>query len=224
MASTKGSNRAVMVFGLLTVAMYLTAIALLPMDAPDSASSGEEIVAYASAHRSQLLASYLIFAMGLAVLLVFAAGLYRIIRRAEPEDGWLAMARSRARSAAQGSSAPASRCSWSLPTGRPLIRPWFARSGMPAGSAYNIAGFGFVAWIAIITIATLRHGALPEVVGLGRHSGGRRSTSSARSPSKQGTARSRRKAGTPWSSALTFAVWLLVIAIAAGRPTRSTLM
>ena len=59
---------------------------------PDSGSPGVQLVHYATVHRSQLLASFLLFALGLAVLMVFAAGLYRIIRRAEGKDDWLAMA------------------------------------------------------------------------------------------------------------------------------------
>ena len=62
--------------------------------APDSGSTGAEIVRWAADHRSQLLASYLLFAAGLAVLMVFAAGLHRIIRSAENKDGWLATASS----------------------------------------------------------------------------------------------------------------------------------
>lgn len=45
--------------------------------------SSSAIIHYATVHRGQLLASDLLFGLGLAVLMVFAAGLYRIIRRAE---------------------------------------------------------------------------------------------------------------------------------------------
>ncbi len=34
-------------------------------------------------HRDRLLASYLLFALGVPLLMMFAAGLYRLIRRAE---------------------------------------------------------------------------------------------------------------------------------------------
>ena len=53
---------------------------------PLSGSAGSpraRIIHYATVHRGQLLASDLLFGLGLAVLMVFAAGLYRIIRRAE---------------------------------------------------------------------------------------------------------------------------------------------
>ena len=92
MDSMAVNYKAVAVFGGISVAVYLVAIALAPALAPDSGSTGVELVHYATAHRSQLLASYLLFALGLALLMVFAAGLYRIIRRAEGGDGWLAMA------------------------------------------------------------------------------------------------------------------------------------
>ena len=162
MPSTKVANKPVVVFGLLTVAMYLTAIALLPLRATDSGSRGEAIVANVSDHRSRLLASYLIFALGLAALVIFAAGLYRIIRRAEPEDGWLAMASVASAVGAAGIFG-AGIASFMVVAYRPATDPAVVRAFWDAGwIAINIAGFGFVAWIAIITVATLRHGALPR--------------------------------------------------------------
>ena len=85
-------GRTVAIVGGITVVIYLAAIALTPAHAPDSGSTGVRIIHYATVNRNQLLASDLLFALGLAVLTVFAAGLYRIIRRAEGEDGWLAIA------------------------------------------------------------------------------------------------------------------------------------
>ena len=92
MESVGVKEKAVAALGGITVVFYLVAIALTPAHAPNSASPGVQIVRWATAHRSQLLASYLLFALGLAVLVVFAAGLHRIIRRAEGNDGWLATA------------------------------------------------------------------------------------------------------------------------------------
>ena len=133
------------------------------MDAPDSGSSGEEIVAY----RVPTIAAgcwpaALVFALGLAVLMVFAAGLHRIIRRAETDDGWLAMGSATSASARPGSSEPGPRCSSSSRTGRIQIQRWSAGFWDAGWLAYNIAGFGFVAWMTIIIVATLRHDALPR--------------------------------------------------------------
>ena len=83
MASLTNKDKAVALFGGIAVVIYLVAIALTPAQAPDSGSPGRELVDWAAAHRDQLLASYLLFAVGLAVLIVFAAGLYRLIGRAE---------------------------------------------------------------------------------------------------------------------------------------------
>ena len=86
--------------------------------------------------------------------------------------------------------------------------------------AYNIAGFGFVAWIAIITVATLRHDALPRwsawlaiPIAVINFVGPFAVEQGSGAFSPQG-----------WFAmvvALTFAVWLLAVAIAAGRPARA---
>ena len=162
MAKAKSPDRTVMAFGLLTVAMYLTAIALLPMHAPDSSATGAEVTVYAASHRSQLLASYLILALGLAVLLALR-------RRAASHHP---TRRTRGRLARDGIGGERGR------RGRDLRRRYCVVHGrrLPAGRrsgsgsafwdagwlAYNIAGFGFVAWIAVITVATFRYGALPR--------------------------------------------------------------
>jgi hypothetical protein len=198
MAST-GRAKAVAVVGGIAVAMYLTAFALLPMDAPDSASRGQEIIAYASVHRSQLLASYLILALGLAVLMMFVAGLYRIIRRAEPDDGWLAIA-SVASAVGGAGIFGAGIALFMVVAYRPTTDPAVVRAFWDGGwIALNIAGFGFVAWMVIITAATLRYGALPRCRS-GSPFPWPRSTSLVPSPSKQETARSRHKACTHLSS------------------------
>ena len=155
------TRQAVAVFGGIAVVLYLVAIALTPAHAPDSGSTGAEIVRWATDHRSQLLASYLLFAVGLAVIMVFAAGLYRIIRRAEGKDGWLAMA-SLASAVAGAGIFGAGTALFMVVAYRPATDPAVARAFWDAGwLAYNTAGFGFSAWIAIIAVATLRHRVLP---------------------------------------------------------------
>ena len=161
MGSSEAKNKAVAVFGGISVALYLAAIALTPAHAPDSGSAGVEIVQWATAHRSQLLASYLLFAVGLAVLMVFVAGLHRIIRRAEGKDGWLAMA-SLASAVAGAGIFGAGTALFMVVAYRPATDPDVARALWDAGwLAYNTAGFGFSAWIAIVAVATLRHQVLP---------------------------------------------------------------
>ena len=161
MASFGVKDKAVALFGGIAVAMYLVAIALTPAQAPDSGSPGAEIVHWATAHRGQLLASYLLLAVGLAVLMVFAAGLYRIIRRAEGKDDWLAMA-SLASVVAGAGIFGAGTALFMAVAYRPATDPDVARALWDAGwLAYNTAGFGFSAWIAIVAVATLRHRALP---------------------------------------------------------------
>ena len=154
-------NPAVAVFGGVAVLLYIVAIALTPAHAPDSGSTGAEIVRWAADHRSQLLASYLLLAAGLAVIMVFAAGLHRIIRSAENRDGWLATA-SLASAVAGAGIFGAGTALFMVVAYRPATDPDVARAFWDAGwLAYNTAGFGFSAWIAIIAVATLRHHALP---------------------------------------------------------------
>ena len=160
-ASFGVKDKAVALVGAIAVAMYLVAIALTPSHAPDSGSPGREIVRWATAHRGQLLASYLLFALGLAVLMVFAAGLYRVIRRAEGEDDWLAMA-SLASAVAGAGIFGAGTALFMAVAYRPATDPAVARALWDAGwLAYNTAGFGFSAWIAMVAVATLRHRVLP---------------------------------------------------------------
>ena len=83
-------TKAVAVCGVISMVGYLVGFALISADAPDSGSPGVQIADYASDHRSELLAAYLLLALGLAVLMVFAAGVYRMIRQS---------ARARARAA-----------------------------------------------------------------------------------------------------------------------------
>ena len=109
---------------------------------PDSGSTGVQIVHYATVHRSQLLASYLLFAVGLAVIMVFAAGLYRIIRRAEGEDEWLAMA-SLASVVAGAGIFGAGTALFMVVAYRPAMIPlWRGHFGTPAGWPTTPRGSG----------------------------------------------------------------------------------
>ena len=155
------SDKVVAVFGAISVALYLAAIAITPVPAPDSESPGVELIHYATVHRSQLLASYLLFAVGLAVLMVFAAGIYRIIRREEGNDGWLAMA-SLASVVASAGTFGAGTALFMVVAYRPGTDPAVVRAFWDAGwLAYNTAGLGFSAWIAIVVAATLSYRVLP---------------------------------------------------------------
>ena len=161
MDSSGVKGGAVAIIGGISVVAYLGAIALTPPHAPNSESPGARIVDYATIHRGQLLASDLLFALGLAVLMVFAAGLHRIIRRAESSAGWLAVA-SVASAVAGAGIFGAGTALFMVVAYRPATDPAVARAFWDAGwLAYNTAGFAFVAWIAVIVVATLRHRALP---------------------------------------------------------------
>ena len=155
------SERQVAGSGAISVALYLAAIAITPAPVPDSASPGVELIRYATVHRSQLLASSLLFALGLAVLTVFAAGMYRIIRREERHDGWLAIA-SLASVVASAGIFGAGTALFMVVAYRPGTDPAVARAFWDAGwLAYNTAGFGFSAWIVIVVAATVSHRVLP---------------------------------------------------------------
>lgn len=212
-------DRAVGIIGGIAVVAYLVAIALTPAHAPNSGSAGVQVVHYATVNRDQLLASELLFALGLAVLMVFAGGLYRIIRRAEGEDGWLAIA-SLASVAAGAGIFGAGTALFMVVAYRPGTDPAVARAFWDAGwLAYNSAGFAFVAWIVIVVVAALRHRALPPwtawigvPVALVNLAGPFAVTAGTGAFSPQG-----------WLAlvvGLTFAVWLLAISLAAWRSTR----
>ena len=121
---------------------------------PDAAIRSAHL---AAAHSTQLLASYLMLALGS----VLAAGLYRVIRRAEGKDGWLAIA---SLSAVGGAGIfGAGTALFMVVAYRPATHPAVARAFWDAcWLAYNTAGFGFVAWIALVAAATLKHRVLPQ--------------------------------------------------------------
>ena len=218
MKSFDAKDSAVGIIGGVAVATYLVAIGLTPIHAPNSGSTGVQILRYAAAHRNQLLASDLLYALGLAVLTIFAAGLYRIIRRAEGEDGWLAIA-SLASVASGAGIFGAGTALFMVVAYRPVTDPAVARAFWDAGwLAYNTAGFAFVAWIAIVVVAALRHRALPPrtawvgvPVGLINLAGPFAVRTGTGAFSPQG-----------WFAlvvGLTFAVWLLTISLEAWRST-----
>ena len=153
--------KAVAISGAISLAAYLVAFALLSADPPDSGSGGAQIVHYASEHRGRLLAGELLLAIGLAVLMVFAAGLYRVVRHGEDKDDWMAIASIVSAVAAAGIFG-AGTALFMVVAYRPDTDPAVARAFWDAGwLAYNLAGFGFSAWIAIAAAATLRHRVLP---------------------------------------------------------------
>ncbi len=212
-------DRAVGIIGGITVVTYLAATALTPAHAPNSESTGVQILRYATVNRSRLLASELLYALGLAVLVIFAAGLYRIIRHAEGEDGWFAIA-SLASVASGAGIFGAGTALFMVVAYRPVTDPAVARAFWDAGwLAYNTAGFAFVAWIAIVVVAALRHRALPPwtawvgvPVGLINLAGPFAVSAGTSAFSPQG-----------WFAlvvGLTFAVWLFIISLAAWRSTR----
>ena len=155
--------RAVAACGLISMAAYLVAFALASADAPDSGSAGLEIAAYARDHRGELLAAYLLLALGLTMVIIFAAGVYRITRQDDDagEGGWLAMAALASAIAGAGIFGAGTALFMAVAY-RPETDPDLVRALWDAGwLAINTAGFGFSAWIAIIAISTLRNRVLP---------------------------------------------------------------
>lgn len=147
--------------GGISALLYLAAFALSPSAVLDSGSPGVRITHYVTVHRDQILASDLMIALGLAVLVVFAAGLYRMIRRAEAADGCLATA-SLASAVAGAGIFGAGTALFMAVAYRPATDPAVARALWDAGwMAYNTAGFAFSAWIVLVTVAALRHRAPP---------------------------------------------------------------
>jgi hypothetical protein len=220
MKSLDVTDKPVAVVGGIAVGLYLAAIALTPAHAPNSGSPGRQIVRWASVNRRQLLASDLLFALGLAVLVVFAAGVYRIIKRAEGKDGWLAVA-GLASVAAGAGIFGAGTAMFMVVAYRPATNPAVARAFWDAGwLAYNCSGFSFVAWIAIVVAATVRHRALPRwtasigvLVAVINFVGPFAVQAGAGAFSPQG-----------WFAlvvGLTFALWLLAISLAAWRSTHA---
>ena len=223
MDSMAVNYKAVAGFGGISVAVYLVAIALAPALALDSGSPGVEIVHYATAHRSQLLVSDLLFALGLAPLMVFSAGLYRIISRAESGDGWLAMA-SLASVIVGAAVFGVGTALFMVVAYRPDTDPAVARALWDAGwMAYNSTGFAFGAWIAIVAAAAQVHRVLPPwTAWIGVPAAlitvlGPLAVQTGTGPfSPQG-----------WFAlvvAFTFAVWVLAISLAAWRSTRAPAM
>ncbi len=153
--------RAVAMFGGVSTLVYAIAFALSPAGALDSASSGAQITHFASTHRTQLLVSDLLLAAGVATLMVFAAGLYRMIRCTERDGGWLAMS-SLATAVAGAGVFGAGTALFMAVAYRPNTDPAVVRALWDAGwMAYNSAGFAFGAWFAIVTAATLTQRMLP---------------------------------------------------------------
>ncbi len=167
-SSPNEASRAVAVSGAIAALLFLvpmlffSAWALSPAGALDSRSSGAQIVRYAVAHRAQLFAGDLLVAVGLPVLIIFAAGLYRMMRRAEGEDGWLAMA-ALASAVAGAGIFGAGTAVFLAVAYRPATDPAVARALWDVGwMAYNSCSFAFSAWIVIVTVSTITCRALPS--------------------------------------------------------------
>ena len=156
------ASTATAVVGGVTAVVYLVAFALSPTGTLTSTSTGVGITHFASVHRDQLLASDLLISVGLVLLMVFAAALYRMLRRAEGNDGWLAIA-SLASAVSAAGVFGAGTALFMAVAYRPATDPAVARALWDAGwLAYNSAGFGFAIWIVLVTVATARDGALPK--------------------------------------------------------------
>ena len=156
MASFGVKDKAVALFGGIAVVMYLVAIALTParptLDRLAVRSSAGQPTTAVSCSPATCSSPW-----GWLGSWSFAAGLYRVIRRAELQTTGSRWPRWRARWPALGSSVPGRRCSWPSPTARQRIPLWRVRFGMLAGWP-KPAGFGFSAWIAMVAVGTLRHG------------------------------------------------------------------
>ena len=218
MNSSPGSDRWLAIAGLATVVVYLGAFGLTPAGSPNSASPGARIVHYATVHRGQLLASELLFALGVALLMVFAAGVYRIVRRAEGESGWLGIA-SLASVIAGAGIFGAGTALFMTVAYRPATDPAIARALWDAGwLAYNSAGFAFGAWIAVVVVAAFRHRVLPRWMAW---IGVPIAVISLAGPLavKAGTGPFSPQGSFAILVGIIFAVWLLTLSVAAWRPT-----
>ena len=74
-----------------SVVLLIVGLALTPAHAPNSISAGATIAQYVGAHRGELLLSYFLTALSVLPFFVFIAALYRLMRRAEGDDGWVAL-------------------------------------------------------------------------------------------------------------------------------------
>ncbi len=210
----------VAVAGAVSALLYLAGFALSPAAALDSGSTGARIARYATLHRSQILASDLLLALGLPVLMIFAAALYRVIRRTEDQDGWLAMAALVTAVAGAGIFGAGTALFMTVAY-RPATDPALVRALWDAGwMAYNSAGFAFSAWIVIVTVSTLTSRALPSwTVWVGVPV----ALINVVGPLavKAGTGAFSPQGSFALIVGLTFAVWVIAISFAAWRSARA---
>lgn len=161
MTGTGGPGKPVAVLGGLAAVLFVVAFALTPTHAPNSGSTGAVIAHYATSNRGQLLAGLLLLALSLALTTVFAACLYRMIRRAEGKDGWLAVASLASILGGAGMFGGGIALLMTA-TFRPTADPAVLRALWDAGwIAFNLSGFAFGGWIAIVAAATLSTRVLP---------------------------------------------------------------
>ena len=222
--SRRGSRelaRVVAASGAIAALLFLAAFGLSPGSTLDSGSSGVQIARYATVHRSQILAGDLLIALGLPVLMIFAAGLYRIVRRAEGEDGWLAMA-ALASAVAGAGIFGASTAVFMAVAYRPAADPAVVRALWDVGwMAYNSAGFAFSAWIVLVTVSTLTCRVLPSwTVWVGVPVAAINVVGPL--AVKAGTGAFSPQGSFALIVGLTFAVWVLAISFAAWRSGRAT--
>jgi hypothetical protein len=148
-----------------SVLLIIVALVLTPAHAPNSASAGATIAHYFGAHRSTLLLGYFLSALSVLPLIVFIAALYRPLRRAEGDDGWVAL------TALIGGVVVAalffvSTSMWATVAYRPGQDPAILRALTDAGwitvAFSEVAGATF---IGAISIAVLRTRVLPAWSG-----------------------------------------------------------
>ena len=153
-------KRPIWQFGGIAVILYIAAFAMVPSGAPDSGSSGIQIYGYEAANRHRLLGSALVLLAAVALLTLFAASLYRVFRKAEGGDGWLATAGLASFLVAAAMFAMG--CV-ALLTAVYRPDPNTARAFTDLGwIGFNSSGFLFGAWIMIISAATLNNELIPK--------------------------------------------------------------
>ena len=150
---------AVAIMGGLAVVLYVIAFGITPTHAPNSGTPAVNIVHYAAVHRGTLLVSELLLGAALAATVLFGAAIYRMMRRLEAPQGWLAVGGVVALAAGAGVFG-AGIALLMTATYRPDLN--VIRALWDAGwIVLNSSGFLFGAWITIVALGTLRTGMLP---------------------------------------------------------------
>ena len=157
-----GLAKTVAVLAGISFLLYTVAVALTPTHAPNSGSPGLRIAHYVAIHRQRLLIGDLLIAAALAMLMVFAASVYRLMRRAEDRDSWPAIA-GLASAVAGAGLFGAGTAAFMTAAYRPGAAPGVLRALWDFGwLSYDSAGFAFAIWVAVVAAAALRLRVLPE--------------------------------------------------------------